>query len=62
MTNQQKRNLAVLVLQHGYDVLEEFWGEVIEQHNDSSKFPPYEEAMVVLNKWHSHILDLADKA
>lgn len=62
MTRTQRRNLANLVLMHGYDNVREFYGELVSGAPDTDAYPAYNDEVVdVLNAWHKHIIALADK-
>ncbi len=70
MTRTQKRNLANLVLAHGYDNLNEFWSELTNQderaeddpnQGSGDMYPSYEEAKPVLFAWHVRMIEIADQ-
>jgi hypothetical protein len=60
MTRRQKRNLASLVLLHGYDNCLEFYDELVAGASDVEAYPPAESIRETLDKWHAHIIALAD--
>ena len=64
MTRQHKRNLANLVLLHGYDNLLEFYDEITGGDvglTNANKYPWLSQAQEVLDGWHQRIIEIADK-
>lgn len=60
MTRDQKRQIANLVLLHGYDNCLEFYDELIDGAPEGT-FPPYDEMSATLTAWHRAIIVIADK-
>jgi hypothetical protein len=61
VTNVQRRNLADLLVNHGYMNVMEFYGELASDY-PPCHLPDYDVAMPILDAWSRQVLDLADKS